>query len=97
MPQSQSQFLNTNQYDPQVLLNSQPVIVAVIDPASHKIVFQNQVSLAKFGDISNQTCHDKIASCTTPCEFCKMPEALQVGKITASEVSLPNDEYLLVQ
>jgi len=26
-----------------------------------------------------------------------MPEALQTGQITASEVSLPNDEYLLVQ
>lgn len=26
-----------------------------------------------------------------------MPEALQTGKITASEVPLPNDEYLLVQ
>jgi diguanylate cyclase (GGDEF)-like protein len=86
-----------HQYNPQVLLNSQPVIVAVIDPASYKVVFQNQVSLEKFGDISNQTCHDKIASCATPCEFCKMPEALQSGQITASEVPLPNDEYLLVQ
>lgn len=86
-----------NRYDPQVLLNSQPVIVAVIDPASHKVVFQNQVSLEKFGDISNQTCHDKIAACAAPCEFCKMPEALLTGQITASEVSLPNDEYLLVQ
>jgi diguanylate cyclase (GGDEF)-like protein len=86
-----------HQYDPQMLLNCQPVIVAVIDPASHKVVFQNQVSLEKFGDISNQTCHDKIASCAIPCEFCKMPEALQSGQITVSEVRLPNDEYLLVQ
>lgn len=86
-----------NQYDPRVLLNSQPVIVAVIDPASYKVVFQNQVSLEKFGDISNQTCHEKIVSCGTPCEFCKMPEALRTGQITASEVPLPNDEYLLVQ
>lgn len=94
---SQSQPPKPNQYDPQVLLNCQPVIVAVIDPASHKVVFQNQVSLEKFGDISNQTCHDKIVSCAIPCEFCKMPEALQTGQITASEVPLPNDEYLLVQ
>ena len=86
-----------HRYDPQVLLNCQPVIVAVIDPASHKVVFQNQVSLEKFGDISNQTCHEKIAGCAMPCEFCKMPEALETGQITASEVLLPNDEYLLVQ
>lgn len=86
-----------HQYDPQMLLDCQPVIVAVIDPVSYKVVFQNQVSLEKFGDISDQTCHDKIASCATPCEFCKMPEAFQSGRITASEVPLPNDEYLLVQ
>ena len=86
-----------NQYDPQVLLNSQAVIVTVIDPVSHKAVFQNQVSLGKFGDISNQACHEKIAACAAPCAFCKMPEAVRTGQITSSEVPLPNDEYLLVQ
>ena len=85
------------QYDPQLLLNSQPVIITVIDPATHKVVFQNQVSLTKFGDISNLTCHEKIAGCATPCAFCKMPEAVETGKPTASEVPLPNDEHLLVQ
>ena len=87
----------TQQYEPQVLLNSQPVIVTVIDPVSYKAVFQNQVSLTKFGDISNQTCYEKIAACSAPCAFCKMPEAVRTGRITASEVQLPNDEYLLVQ
>lgn len=85
------------QYDPQVLLNSQPVIVTVIDPASYKVQFQNQTSLTKFGDISVQTCHEKIAGCAAPCNFCKMPEAMQTGRITSNEVPLPNDEYLLVQ
>ena len=94
---SKTQLPQLNQYDPQELLNCQPVIVTVIDPASYKTVFQNQVSLAKFGDISNQTCHEKIAACATPCAFCKMPEAVKTGQITASEVPLPNDEYLLVQ
>src|SRR5262249_1798891 len=87
----------TQQYDPQVLLNSQPVIVTVIAPASYKAVFQNQVSLTKFGDISNQTCYEKIAACSSPCSFCKMPEAVRTGRITASEVPLPNNEFLLVQ
>ena len=84
-------------YDPQVLLNSQPVIITVIDPATHKVVFQNQPSQNKFGDISNRTCHEKIAGCATPCAFCKMPEAVDSGKPSASEVPLPNDEHLLVQ
>ena len=88
---------NGPQYDPQLLLNSQPVIITVIDPLTHKVVFQNQTSHNKFGDISNLTCHEKIASCATPCAFCKMPEAVDSGKTTASEVPLPNDEYLLVQ
>jgi diguanylate cyclase (GGDEF)-like protein len=85
------------QYDPQVLLNSQPVIITVIDPNTHKVVFQNQTSLNKFGDISHLTCHEKIANCALPCAFCKMPEAVESGRPSASEVPLPNDEHLLVQ
>jgi len=85
------------QYDSQALLNSQPVIITVIDPLTHKVIFQNQVSQNKFGDISNLTCHEKIAACATPCAFCKMPESVETGKPTASEVPLPNDEHLLVQ
>ncbi len=85
------------QYDAKALLNSQPVIIAVIDPDTHKVVFQNHTSQVKFGDISNQTCHEKIAGCPMPCQFCKMPETVETGQPTASEVPLPNDEYLLVQ
>ena len=39
-------------YDPQVLLNSQPVIVTVIDPADHSVQFQNQTGLGAFGDMA---------------------------------------------
>lgn len=85
------------QYDPQVLLNAQPVIMTVIDPLSHQAVFQNHVSLTKFGNISGQQCFEKIVNGSAPCAFCKMPEAVRTGRITASEVPLPNDEYLLVQ
>ncbi|HTL60032.1 MAG TPA: GGDEF domain-containing protein [Nitrospira sp.] len=85
------------QYDPQVLLNAQPVIMTVIDPTSHQAIFQNHVSLAKFGNISGQKCFEKIVNGSAPCAFCKMPEAVRTGRITASEVPLPNDQYLLVQ
>ncbi len=84
-------------YDPQALLNSQPVVITVIDPSTHTALFQNQRSLAKFGDISQQACHEKIAGCPAPCGFCKMPEAIRTDRVTASEVPLPNDDYLLVQ
>ena len=83
-------------YDPQVLLNSQPVMITVVDPKSYKVLFQNHASISKFGDISNLTCHEKIAGCATPCSFCKMPETAETGTPTTSEVPLPNDEYLLV-
>ena len=85
------------QYDPQVLLNSQSVIITVIDPLTHKVVFQNQASHQKFGDISNFTCHEKIAGCASPCSFCKMPAAVETGTPTSNEVPLPNDEHLLVR
>ncbi|BCA54682.1 putative Diguanylate cyclase [Nitrospira sp. KM1] len=85
------------QYDPRTLLNSQQLIITVIDPVTYKVVFQNQTSQAKFGDISSRTCHEHIAGCEVPCTFCKLPKTIETGLPTASEVPLPNDEHLLVQ
>ncbi len=84
-------------YDPQELLNAQPVIVSVVDPATYTVQFQNATGLKKFGDISGQTCHEKIAGCLTPCAFCKMPEAVSTGTMTMNEVALPDNQWLLVQ
>jgi len=84
-------------YDPQELLNAQPVIVAVIDPPTYKVQFQNETGLNKFGDISGQTCHEKIAGCPTPCSFCKMSEAVSTGSMTMNEVPLPNNQWVLIQ
>ncbi len=92
-----AQASNHPQYDPKALLNSQPLIITVIDPVTHKVVFQNDTSQATYGDISNQTCHEKIAGCAIPCTFCKMPETVETGVPTASEVPMPNDNYHLVQ
>ena len=83
-------------YDAQVLLNSQPVIVTVIDPSNYKIQFQNDTGLKKFGDIAGSFCHEKIAGCSTPCTFCRMQEALSSGTVVSSEVPLPGDKFLLV-
>ncbi|HEY6084612.1 MAG TPA: GGDEF domain-containing protein [Nitrospira sp.] len=80
-----------------MLLNSQSLIITVIDPQTHRVVFQNNTSHAKFGDICHATCHEKIAGSATPCSFCKMPETVETGIPLASEVPLPNDEHLLVQ
>ncbi|MES4785013.1 MAG: hypothetical protein C4294_03510, partial [Nitrospiraceae bacterium] len=84
------------QYDPQSLLNSQPVIVRVIDPASYTVQLQNDVSLQKFGDIAKQRCYEKLAGGQAPCSFCKMREALNTGEITSNAVALPNEQHLLV-
>jgi two-component system, cell cycle sensor histidine kinase and response regulator CckA len=95
MTPTSAQLPDKPQYDPQMLLNSQPVMITVIDPHPHKVLFQNRVSHSKFGDISNLTCHENIAGCAKPCSFCRMPETAETGKPTASEGPLPNDEYLL--
>lgn len=84
-------------YDPQSLLNAQPVMVAVIDPASYTIQFQNKTGLQKLGDLSGRTCYEAIAHCPAPCSFCKMPQAMSTGEVTVNEVPLPNDQFLLVQ
>jgi len=93
-PSSQSSPLP--RYDAQVLLNSQPVIVSVIDPATHQIQFQNDTALKKFGRIAGSSCYEKIAGCPAPCDFCRMPEALTSDDVVSQEVPLPGDKHLLV-
>ncbi|HET9963308.1 MAG TPA: ATP-binding protein [Nitrospiraceae bacterium] len=88
--------LRCPQYDPQALLNSQPVVVSVIDPATHVVQFQNQTGRRQFGDIAGATCYAKIANETGPCRFCRMPEAVEHEGVVSQEVALPNDKYLLV-
>lgn len=83
-------------YDAQVLLNSQPVIVTVIDPSNHHVQFQNDTSLKKLGNIAGASCYEKIAGCPSPCEFCRMPEALASDEVVTSEVPLSGGKYLLV-
>ena len=93
---SPSQTTTSPRYDAQVLLNSQPVIVSVIDPSNYVIQFQNDTALKKFGNIAGASCYDKIAGCSSPCSFCRMPEALTSNTVISSEVPLPGDKFLLV-
>ena len=83
-------------YDARILLNSQPVIVSVIDPQTHQVQFQNDTGLKKFGDIGGFSCYEKIADCQSPCSFCRMPEALTTDSVVSNEVALPGNQYLLV-
>lgn len=83
-------------YDPQSLLNSQPVIVTVIDPATHGVQFQNETGIKQFGDIAGKPCYEAIAGQPSPCRFCKMSEAMATAEITSNEVALPNNRHLLV-
>jgi len=83
-------------YDARILLNSQPVIVSVIDPQTHQVQFQNDTGLKKFGDIGGFSCYEKIAGCQSPCSFCRMPEALTTDSVVSNEVALPGNQYLLV-
>jgi signal transduction histidine kinase len=96
-PMSGAELPMRPSYDPQSLLNAQPVMVAVIDPASYTIQFQNETGLQRLGDISGRSCYEAIAGCPAPCAFCKMPQALSTGEVTVNEVCLPNKQHLLVQ
>ncbi|MGA6827104.1 ATP-binding protein [Nitrospira sp. NS4] len=93
---SSSSSSHLPQYDAQTLLNSQPVIVTVIDPATYHVQFQNETGLKKFGNIAGNACYEKIAGCPAPCTFCRMPEALNTGSVVSSEVPLPGNQFLLV-
>ena len=95
MPRSELPMIPS--YDPQSLLNAQPVMVAVIDPASYTIQFQNETGLQRLGSLAGRTCYEAIAGCPSPCAFCKMPQALSTGEVTVNEVCLSNKQHLLVQ
>jgi hypothetical protein len=81
---------NTPHYDPQELLNLQPVMITVIEPRIIHIAVPNHASISTFGDMSNLTCYEIIADCAIPCSFCKMPETAETGTPTTSKVPLPN-------
>ena len=87
---------HTPLYDPQVLLNSQPVIVSVIDPADHSVQFQNRTSLDIFGDMAGSSCHARVAGQAAPCEFCRMPEALAKDEVVSKQVDMPDGRQLLI-
>ncbi len=91
-----SKPVHQSRYDPQSLLNSQPVIVTVIDPSTYHVEFQNQTGLGKFGDIGGRQCHAVIGGSAAPCQFCRMGETLRTGELTSNEVPLPNGQTILV-
>jgi signal transduction histidine kinase len=83
-------------YDAQTLLDSQPVIVSVIDPTTHHVHLQNDTGRKKFGDLGGASCFEKIAGGSAPCTFCRMSEALKTDRIVSEEVALPGDKHWLV-
>ncbi|MBI5854185.1 MAG: GGDEF domain-containing protein [Nitrospirae bacterium] len=85
------------QYDPQNLLNAQPIVVALINPASFEIQYENQSAVARFGARPSAKCYEKISGSTTPCSFCRMWETAETGRSASAEVPLPNGDYLLFQ
>lgn len=67
---------NLPRYHPQALPNSQPAIVSIIDPETHRLLFQDETGLKRIGDFVCHACHEKIMSGTAPCAFCRMSEPL---------------------
>jgi diguanylate cyclase (GGDEF)-like protein len=84
-------------YDPQALLDAQPVSLVIIEPATYKVLYQNTTSQSRFGPIANLTCHKSIVGNEAPCCFCQAPAAMRTGNTTSSEVQLPNGTWMLVQ
>lgn len=78
------------------MLDSQPAVVAVIDPGTHRVLIQNHAGLIKLGYIVGSLCHEKTFGCGTPCAFCRLPEAITSKSIVSAEVTLPGDQHRLV-
>ncbi len=84
-------------YDPQSLLNAQPIVVTLINPATFEIQYENQSAVSRFGPGSRAKCYEKISGAARPCAFCRMWETAETGRSLSAEVPLSNGEYLLFQ
>lgn len=83
--------------DLQRLLNAQPIVVTLIDPATFEIRYENQSAVSRFGACASAKCYEKISGAAAPCSFCRMWETAETGRSVSAEVPLPNGEYLLFQ
>ncbi|MGH7232545.1 MAG: hypothetical protein ACREJU_14475, partial [Nitrospiraceae bacterium] len=79
------------------LVDASPAVISLIDAQRWQIRFQNASGGAMFGDIVGKRCHENIAQSPTRCSFCKASEALETGRVTSSEVSLPDGRCMLIQ
>jgi diguanylate cyclase (GGDEF)-like protein len=87
----------TQPYDPQSLLNAQPIVVTLIDPATFRIQYENQSAVSRFGPCSTATCYEKISGAAAPCSFCRMWETAETGRSLSAEVPRPNGDCWLFQ
>lgn len=80
------------------LIDASPAIISIIDPGTWRICYQNRSGIEQVGDLRGKTCYQAIAKNPAVCGFCRAQEAIQTGRVTASEVPVPADgRWLLVQ
>jgi diguanylate cyclase (GGDEF)-like protein len=79
------------------LVDASPAVISLIDTQQWQVRFQNASACAMFGDIVGKSCHENIAQAPERCSFCKAGEALETGRVTSSEVSLPDGRSMLIQ
>ena len=81
----------------QELVDASPAIISLIDTQKWQVRFQNCSSRAMFGEVVGGQCHEKFVQSAGPCTFCRATEALETGKTTSSEVTLPDGRWILIQ
>lgn len=56
----------------------------------HKIIFQNQVLIERFGANNRKSCYLSYMGLEKPCESCPMEEALKYNRVERTELNIPN-------
>ena len=86
---------HSSQYDPQSLLNSQPVIVTVIDPSTYRVEFQNQQPGRKIRRYRGKSCHRRLPAAIHHADSAVWAKPFD-RELTTNQVPLPNGQTLLV-
>ncbi len=79
------------------LIDASPAIISLIDTEQWKVMYQNATGEKTLGTIVGKSCFENIPKMSANCPFCKAGEALKTGKMTSSEVPLPDGKWLLIQ
>ena len=85
------------EYDLASLISATTNSVALIDPRSHRILSQSPGSEDQFGNSRNKPCYEVFAGRDSPCDFCRIHDAIANGREQQAEIESDDQRRLRIR